>query len=157
MNRWPSGRVSASAYYGCWIDLQWWRSQCALLMRPNNVELAVQCSVCRCGPYFLVMVISNIIYQFLHPKLYIYIIQSSWTGVGNNSDRGIKSFNYEHLNFPGKELNVTDITEHQELKEWLLCDISYNPLLPTLTLLSCVYSDCDWIWRNPVIDSYHYP
>ena len=22
-----------------------------------------------------------------------------------------KSFNYEHLNFPGKELNVTDITE----------------------------------------------
>ena len=24
---------------------------------------------------------------------------------------GQKSFNYEHLNFPGKELNVTDITE----------------------------------------------
>ena len=22
-----------------------------------------------------------------------------------------KTFNYEHLNFPGKELNVTDITE----------------------------------------------
>ena len=22
-----------------------------------------------------------------------------------------KSFNYKHLNFPGKELNVTDITE----------------------------------------------
>ena len=22
-----------------------------------------------------------------------------------------KSFNYEHINFPGKELNVTDITE----------------------------------------------
>ena len=24
---------------------------------------------------------------------------------------GQKSFNYEHLNFPGKELNVTDIPE----------------------------------------------
>ena len=24
---------------------------------------------------------------------------------------GQKSFNYEHLNYPGKELNVTDITE----------------------------------------------
>ena len=24
---------------------------------------------------------------------------------------GQKTFNYEHLNFPGKELNVTDITE----------------------------------------------
>ena len=29
----------------------------------------------------------------------------------NNSVRTKKSFNYEHLNFPGKELNVTDITE----------------------------------------------
>ena len=25
----------------------------------------------------------------------------------NNSVRTIKSFNYEHLNFPGKELNAT--------------------------------------------------
>ena len=46
MNRWPSGRVSASAYCGCWFDLQWWRSRCALLVRPNKVETAVQCSVC---------------------------------------------------------------------------------------------------------------
>ena len=60
MKRWPSGRVSASAYCGCWFDLQWWRSRCALLMRPNMVETAVQCSV--------------IIYQFLHPKLYIYTL-----------------------------------------------------------------------------------
>ena len=28
-----------------------------------------------------------------------------------------KSFNYEHLNFPGKELNVTDITEQYFLEE----------------------------------------
>ena len=46
MNPWPSGRVLASAYCGCWFDLQWWRSRCALLMRPNKVETAVQCSVC---------------------------------------------------------------------------------------------------------------
>ena len=39
------------------------------------------------------------------------VIQSSQTGVGNNFVRTIKSFNNEHLNFPGKELNVTDITE----------------------------------------------
>ena len=43
--------------------------------------------------------------------MYICIIQSSYTGVGNNSVRTIKSFKYGHLNFPGKELNVTDITE----------------------------------------------
>ena len=39
-------RVSTSAYYGCWFDLQLWRSRCAQLMRPNKVETAVQCSVC---------------------------------------------------------------------------------------------------------------
>ena len=27
MNRGPSGRVSVSAYCGCWFDLHWWRSQ----------------------------------------------------------------------------------------------------------------------------------
>ena len=46
INQWPSGRVSASAYCGCWFEPQWWRSRCALLMRPNKVEAAVQCSVC---------------------------------------------------------------------------------------------------------------
>ena len=47
MNRWPGGRVLASANCGCWFDLQWWRSRCALLMRANKVKTAVQCSVCR--------------------------------------------------------------------------------------------------------------
>ena len=47
LNRWPSGRVSVSAYCGCWFDLQWWRSRCTMLMRPNKIETAVQCSVCR--------------------------------------------------------------------------------------------------------------
>ena len=46
MNRWPSGRVSASAYCDYWFDLHWGRSRCALLMKPNKVETAVQCSVC---------------------------------------------------------------------------------------------------------------
>ena len=39
------------------------------------------------------------------------IIWSSKTGVGSNSTRTRKLFKIEHLNFPGKELNVTDITE----------------------------------------------
>ena len=47
MDWWPSGRVLVSAFCGCWFDLQWWRSRYALLMRPNKVETAVQCSVCR--------------------------------------------------------------------------------------------------------------
>ena len=33
-------------------------------------------------------------------------------GVGNNSIRTKKKFNSEHLNFPGKELNVTDTHTH---------------------------------------------
>ena len=56
-NRWPSGRVSASAYCGYWCDLQQLRSRCALLIRPDKVETAVQCSACRCLPGFLVSVI----------------------------------------------------------------------------------------------------
>ena len=47
MNWWPSGRVLASAYCDCWFDLQWRRLRCALLMRSNMVETAVQCSVCQ--------------------------------------------------------------------------------------------------------------
>ena len=43
------------------------------------------------------------------------IIQSSQTGVGNNSVRTIKLFNFGHLNLPGKEVNVSDITEQQFL------------------------------------------
>ena len=46
MNRWPSGKVSASAFCGCLFDLQLWKSRYALQMRPNKVETAVQCSVC---------------------------------------------------------------------------------------------------------------
>ena len=46
MNWWPSVRVSASAYCGCWFNLQWWRLRCALLMRTNKVETAVHYSVC---------------------------------------------------------------------------------------------------------------
>ena len=41
MNRWPSGRVSAFAFSGCWFDLQWWGSRYALLMRTNKIETAV--------------------------------------------------------------------------------------------------------------------
>ena len=39
------------------------------------------------------------------------MIWSSYTGVGSNSIRTRKLFKSEHLNFPGKELSVTDITE----------------------------------------------
>ena len=44
--------------------------------------------------------------------MYIYsIIRSSENGIGSNSIRTKKPFNSEHLNFPGKELNVSDISE----------------------------------------------
>ena len=43
--------------------------------------------------------------------IYISIIRSSLTRIGSNSIKTKKQFISEHLNFPGKELNVTDITE----------------------------------------------
>ena len=39
--------ATRSASCGCWFDLLWWRSRYALLMRPNKVETAVWCSICR--------------------------------------------------------------------------------------------------------------
>ena len=45
----------------------------------------------------------------------VCVIQSSQTGVWNNSVRTIKLFNYEHINLSGKELDVTNITEQQIL------------------------------------------
>ena len=47
MHRLPSGRVLASTFCGGWLDLQWWISRYTLLMRPNMVETADQCAVCR--------------------------------------------------------------------------------------------------------------
>ena len=44
-------------------------------------------------------------------SVYVNVIQNSWNGVRNNSGKTIKSFNNEQLNFPVKELDVTDITE----------------------------------------------
>ena len=46
-----------------------------------------------------------IIYIYIY--IYIYIVNWSWEQF--HLDK--KTFNSEHLNFPGKELNVTDITE----------------------------------------------
>ena len=73
MNRWPSGRVSASAYCGCWFDLQWERSRCALLMRPNKVETAVQCSVCRMSVFAGFSCHGNSMIISIPPFIYIYI------------------------------------------------------------------------------------
>ena len=59
MNWWLSFGVSA-LQCGRWFDLQWWRLQYTLLMRPNKVETAVQCSRISCVGVrvdFLVMVI----------------------------------------------------------------------------------------------------
>ena len=38
----------STAICGCWFDLQRWRLQYTLLMRPNKVEIAVQCSRISC-------------------------------------------------------------------------------------------------------------
>ena len=51
-----SGRVLASIFCGWWFDLQWWKSQYALLMRTNKVETVPYVS-CRCLLDFLVMII----------------------------------------------------------------------------------------------------
>ena len=66
MNRWRSGRVSYHANCGSLFDLQWWRTRCALLMRPNKVETAVPYVACRRLLEFLVMII---------PKYICYIIK----------------------------------------------------------------------------------
>ncbi len=51
------------------------------------------------------------LYDYIYICIYMCIIWSSYIGVGSNSIRTRKLFKSEHLNFPGKELNVTDITE----------------------------------------------
>ena len=38
-----------------------------------------------------------------------YSVQLNWSQEYFRQDK--KSFNYQHLNFPGKELNITDITK----------------------------------------------
>ena len=43
--------------------------------------------------------------------IYIYILFSPVKPESGIIPSGQKTFNYEHLNFPGKEPNVTDITE----------------------------------------------
>ena len=42
---------------------------------------------------------------------YFLLDPFEFPGVGNNFVRTKKSFKYKHLNFPGKEVNVTDYTE----------------------------------------------
>ena len=53
------------------FDPQWWRSRWDLI-RSKQLFNALYVA-CRCLPDFLVMVISYIIYQFFHSKLYNYI------------------------------------------------------------------------------------
>ena len=49
--------------------------------------------------------------HYIYMCVCVCITLSNLTGVGNNSVRTIKSFNYEHLNFPGKKFNITDIAD----------------------------------------------
>ena len=59
MNRWPSGRVSASAYCGCWFDLQCWCD----LMRSKQLFSA---------PY-VVYIYIYIYMSYVYIYIYIYI------------------------------------------------------------------------------------
>ena len=59
------GRVSASAYCGCWLGLLWWRSRWWDLIGSKQL-FSVPYDARRWVPDFLVMVISNLIFQFLH-------------------------------------------------------------------------------------------
>ena len=47
--------------------------------------------------------------------IYIYILFGIVKPESEIIPSGQKSFNYEHLNFPSKELNVTDITEQNNV------------------------------------------
>ena len=71
---WPSGRVSVSAFCGCWFDLQWWRSRYALPIRPYKVETAVQYSVCCMQVVAEFSSHGNLIYTYIYIYIYICII-----------------------------------------------------------------------------------
>ena len=53
---------------------------------------------------------NKVTFKLFTYKLYIYILFSPVKPESGIIPSGQKSFNYEHLNFPGKELNVTNIT-----------------------------------------------
>ena len=50
-------------------------------------------------------------YIYIYIYIYIYVVFNPVKPESGIIPSGQKSFNYEHLNFPGKELNVTNITE----------------------------------------------
>ena len=58
---------------GCWFDLQWWRSQYALLMRPNKVKTAVKCSICHMEVLARVHCLRSMDDVLLLTYTYIYI------------------------------------------------------------------------------------
>ena len=60
------------------------------------------------GPLWIHQV-SNFIYIYIHIYIYIYSVPLNRNWEEFHQDK--KTFNGEHLHFPGKELNVTDITE----------------------------------------------
>ena len=68
--------MTRKTFCGWWFDLQWWKSSYALVMRPNMVETAVQCSVCRmeCLPDFPIMVI-QLIYTYLFDEVCLYSLE----------------------------------------------------------------------------------
>ena len=114
MNWWPSGRDSASAYCGCWFDLRWWL-WCALLMRPNKVETAVQCSVCRTLVFarFSSHDNSNILIVSLHTVKCYQVLPC----ITNNLIR--QSFGYTKLNdqtvlFQTIQFSFSHLSGHRE-------------------------------------------
>ena len=50
-------------------------------------------------------------YKYIYIYIYIYIFSPVKPELGVIPSGQKKTFNSEHFNFPGKELNVTDITE----------------------------------------------
>ena len=52
-----------------------------------------------------------IIHIYIYIYICMYLLFSLVKLESGINPSGQKSFNYEHLNFPGKELNITDITE----------------------------------------------
>ena len=64
----------------------------------------------------LILWVSTIVGYLMPNPIYIYIYKGVLFGpvkpeLGVIPSGQKKTFNSEHLNFPGKELNITDITE----------------------------------------------
>ena len=100
--------MSYASYIYC-TPVQYMSTQSKIKIRlldTSPKDQRIICAPCKIYKYIL----SSYIYIYIY--IYIYVLFGPVKPeLGSNSIRTRKLFKSEHLNFPGKELNVTDITE----------------------------------------------